>query len=231
MGFRGPRLSQSQDQLSARPPGGARGATKTFPQTPGIALVRGGHRSVPLALPRSGESAHTQGVGYPASVRIDEIIAAKAPTFSVEFFPPKTDGGDRGAVRDGALAARARARLRLGHLRRRRLDPGRHGRDHPGAEGRARLRDDGPPELRRRDDRGAGGDAGPDRRGGDRERLRPARRPAAGRRGLRPARGRPGQRRRAEPPSSPRAGTSRSAAPASPRCTPRRPTWRPTSPT
>jgi hypothetical protein len=26
-------------------------------------------------------------------VRIDEIIAAKAPTFSVELFPPKTEEG------------------------------------------------------------------------------------------------------------------------------------------
>src|SRR3954468_24792122 len=31
--------------------------------------------------------------GYAPPVRIDEIIAAKAPTFSVELFPPKTEEG------------------------------------------------------------------------------------------------------------------------------------------
>src|SRR3954447_4850811 len=31
-------------------------------------------------------------------MRIDEIIAAKAPTFSVEFFPPKTDEGREGLL-------------------------------------------------------------------------------------------------------------------------------------
>jgi methylenetetrahydrofolate reductase (NADPH) len=31
-------------------------------------------------------------------VRIDEIIAAKAPTFSVEFFPPKTEEGREGLL-------------------------------------------------------------------------------------------------------------------------------------
>jgi methylenetetrahydrofolate reductase (NADPH) len=35
---------------------------------------------------------------YPLSVRIDEIIAAEAPTFSVEFFPPKTDEGREGLL-------------------------------------------------------------------------------------------------------------------------------------
>ena len=42
--------------------------------------------------------------GYPPGMRIDEIIAARKPTFSVEFFPPKTRGGDRAALRDGARA-------------------------------------------------------------------------------------------------------------------------------
>ena len=125
-------LSQSQDQLSAHPRRASRGGAISIPQSPWKSRSE-----------------------YPPPMRIDEILAAKRPIFSVEFFPPKTRGGDRAALRDGALAARARARLRLGHLRRRRLDPRRHGRDHPGAEGRARLRDDGPPELRRRDDRGA----------------------------------------------------------------------------
>jgi methylenetetrahydrofolate reductase (NADPH) len=31
-------------------------------------------------------------------VRIDEIIASKAPTFSVEFFPPKTEEGREGLL-------------------------------------------------------------------------------------------------------------------------------------
>ncbi|MGC1853195.1 MAG: methylenetetrahydrofolate reductase, partial [Solirubrobacterales bacterium] len=29
--------------------------------------------------------------GYPAQMRIDEILAAKRPVFSVEFFPPKSE--------------------------------------------------------------------------------------------------------------------------------------------
>ena len=55
--------------------------------------------------------------------------------------------------------------------------------------------------------------------------------PPRGRERLRPARGRARQRRRADRLHRRRAGTSPSAAPASRRCTPRRPTWRPTSPT
>ena len=31
------------------------------------------------------------GAGYPARMRIDKIIEAKTPVFSVEFFPPKTE--------------------------------------------------------------------------------------------------------------------------------------------
>ena len=190
-------------------------------------------RGVPAKSELKGKAraGDTGCAGYPPRMRIDEIIAARRPTFSVEFFPPKTEEATEQLYATARELARAGARLRLGHLRRRRLDPRRHGRDHHGAEGRARLRDDGPPELRRRDDRGAGDDAGPDRGGGDRERLRPARRPAARRRRTSSS-PRAGW---AAPPSWPRssapAGTSRSAAPASPRCTPRRPTSRPTSPT
>src|SRR5215475_11951525 len=44
---------------------------------------------------------------YPAAMRIDEIIAAQGPTFSVEFFPPKT------AEATEQLYATARE---LGHL-------------------------------------------------------------------------------------------------------------------
>ncbi len=36
-------------------------------------------------------AALRRGHSYPAPVRIDEIIAAKGPTFSVELFPPKTE--------------------------------------------------------------------------------------------------------------------------------------------
>ena len=84
-------------------------------------------------------------------MRIDEILAARRPIFSVEFFPPKTAEATEELFATARGAARAGARLRLGHLRRRRVDPRRHGRDHHGAQGRARLRDDGAPELRRRD--------------------------------------------------------------------------------
>ena len=84
-------------------------------------------------------------------MRIDEIIAAKRPTFSVEFFPPKTEEATE------QLFATARSL--------RELEPdfvsvtygaGGSTRDGTveitrGAQGRARLRDDGPPELRRRD--------------------------------------------------------------------------------
>ena len=166
-----------------------------------------------------------------ARMRIDEILAVEAADLLGRVLPAEDRGGDRAAVRDGALAARAGAGLRLRHLRRRRLDPRGDGRDHADAQGRARLRDDGPPELRRRDREGLGDDPRPDRRGRDRERLRPARRPAA-------RAERTSSSPRAAwaappswPPSSPRAGTSRSAAPASRRSTPRRPTSTPTSPT
>ena len=145
--------------------------------------------------------------------------------------PAEDGGGDRAALRDRARARPPRARLRLGHLRRRRLDPRRHGRDHHGAEGRPRAGDDGPPQLRRRDHRGAGGDPGPDRGGGDRERLRAARRPAARAKRTSSSPRAGSAAPPSWPPSSPPAGTSRSAAPASPRSTPRRPTSRPTSPT
>jgi hypothetical protein len=29
--------------------------------------------------------------GYPARMRIDEILSSKRPVFSVEFFPPKSE--------------------------------------------------------------------------------------------------------------------------------------------
>ena len=72
---------------------------------------------------RSRRSRACGSARYPPRMRIDEIIAARRPTFSVEFFPPEDRGGDRAALRDRARAARAGARLRLGHLRRRRRRP------------------------------------------------------------------------------------------------------------
>ena len=70
-------------------------------------------------------------------MRIDEIIAADGePVFSFEFFPPKTDEGERNLVRGAVRAARARAGVRLRHLGRGRLDArGRRSRSsaHPGA--------------------------------------------------------------------------------------------------
>ena len=210
------------DANLARPLAGAQGVGRRDPANSGNWRRESGAQDQRLARdPRS----------YPARMRIDEILAARRADLLGRVLPAEDRGGDRAALRDRALAARAGARLRLGHLRRRRLDPRGDGRDHQGAEGRARLRDDGAPELRRRDHRGPRGDARPDRRGRDRERLRAARRPAARRGGLRPARGRARQRRRAGRVHLRPAGTSRSAAPASPRSTPRRPTSTPTSPT
>ena len=57
-------------------------------------------------------------------MRIDERIAAgDGPSFSFEFFPPKTDEGERNLERRRWPSSRAlRPDVRLGDLRRRRLD-------------------------------------------------------------------------------------------------------------
>ena len=96
-----------------------------------VAGRRGGanQRGGPSARPRRAREANL------SRMRIDEILATRTPVFSVEFFPPKTEEAKEELLRDRALAARARARLRLGHLRRRRIHPRGHGRDHPRPEG------------------------------------------------------------------------------------------------
>ena len=112
-------------------------------------------------------------------MRIDEIIASRQPTFSVEFFPPKTEEtneqlyatarelrhlepdfvsvtyGAGGCTRDGTVEITTALK------------------DDLGFETMAHLSCVGETH------RGAGGDPGSDRRGRDRERLRPARRSAA----------------------------------------------------
>ena len=107
--------------------------------------------------------------------------AALHPTAGVlgRVLPPEDADGPRAAVRDGRGAEAARAGLRLGHLRRRRSHPRRHGRDRRADQARPRARGDGAPELRRRDPRRAGRDPRPLRGDRDRERAGPARRPAA----------------------------------------------------
>ena len=142
--------------------------------------------------------------------------------FSFEFFPPKTPEGVDALFEAVAALKPLRAGLRLDHLRRRRRDPRRHGRDrHPDQTG-ARDRDDGPPQLRRRDPRRPAVAPRPLRRGRDRQRPRPARRPSAGRDGVRPPRWRPLERDRADRVHRRTVTTSRSAARAFRRCTPRR---------
>ena len=209
---------------SASSPSGSAGSSSRRRRGNGWRTYKRSSR--PKSTPKLAEPA-----GYPPRMRIDEIIAARQPTFSVEFFPPKT------AEATEQLYATARA---LSHLEpdfvsvtygAGGVHPRRHGRDHQGAEGRPRLRDDGPPQLRRRDDRGAGGrrSTGSPRRG-----SRTSSRCAATRREARPTSSSPragSAAPRSWPPSSAPAGTSRSAAPASRRCTRRRPTSRPTSAT
>ena len=137
-------------------------------------------------------------------MRIDEIIASQRPTFSVEFFPPKTEEATE------QLFATARSLRELepdfvsvtygagGCTRDGTVEITRALKDELGLETMAHLSCVGESRegIAETLDRIAGGR--------DRERLRPARRPAPRRRGLRPARGRAGQRRRARRPSSPR---------------------------
>ena len=130
-------------------------------------------------------------------MRIDEIIASRAPTFSVEFFPPKTDE----AREDLFATARSLRELEPdfvsvtygagGSTREGTVEITRALKDELGYETMAHLSCVGETTE------GLADDAGANRRGRDRERLRPARRPARGAGGLRPARGRAGQRRRA----------------------------------
>ena len=187
----------------------------------------GCRRAQRLRRPRSGRAS----TRLPPSGAHRRDHRRKGPIFSVEFFPPKTEEATE------QLFATARSLRELepdfvsvtygagGSTREGTVEITRALKDELGFETMAHLSCVGETTE------GLGGDARPDRGGRDRERLRPARRPAARAGRLRPARGRAGQRRRAGRLHRLAAGTSPSAAPASPRSTPRRPTSRPTSPT
>ena len=57
--------------------------------------------------------------------KIADLLAA-GPTCSFEFFPPKTDEAARDLEKTIGELAAAPAVVRVGDLRRRRLDPGPH---------------------------------------------------------------------------------------------------------
>ena len=116
-------------------------------------------------------------------MRIDERIAAGTePSFSFEFFPPRTDEGERNLGR--ALAELSRlsptfvsVTYGAGGQHDREAQDDRH-RQAPQA--RLRHGGDGALHVRRRDDRRAARDARHDARRRHRERARAARRPARG---------------------------------------------------
>ena len=145
------------------------------------------------------------------------------PRLLDRVLPSEDAGGRRQPLRDRRGAEAPAAGLRLRHLRSRRRDPRRDGRDRDEDQARSRARGDGTSELRRRDARGAR------RRSSIGSRTRGSRTClpfAATRRGAKPSFGRPTaacRARRSSPGSSPSGTTSRSAAPAFRRCTPRRP--------
>ncbi len=112
-------------------------------------------------------------------MRINELLDGDEPTFSFEFFPPKTAAGEENFERALQRARAAGAVVRLGDLRRGRHDARQDRRDRAPHQGRPRPRGDGALHLRRRHDRGAAGDAGGDPRRRHRQRARAARRPAA----------------------------------------------------
>ena len=158
------------------------------------------------------------------------MLATGERLFSFEFFPAKTDEGERQLWTGDPRARAAAPRLRLGDLRRRRLDPRPHGRDDRAHRHRHDADAAGPPHrrrpLRRR--------AAPDRRAA-RRRRRPQRAGAARRPAGRPA-GRLGAapeglrvRRGAGPAGQGHAATSASAWRRSPRSTRARPTSTATS--
>ena len=61
----------------------------------------------------------------PQGQKISDLLAA-GPTLSFEFFPPKTDEAERQLEKAIHELAPLRPVLRLGDLRRRRLDPRPH---------------------------------------------------------------------------------------------------------
>ena len=86
------------------------------------------------------------------------------PVFSFEFFPPKTEEGERNLYDALAELKSLRARLRLGHLRRGRLDARQDDRDRVAHQAGVRPGGDGALHLRRRHRRRAAHDAGRDGR-------------------------------------------------------------------
>ena len=109
------------------------------------------------AAPRGSPSAGPSALD--PAMRIDERDrrGRPSPSFSFEFFPPKTEEGERNLEERAVGARGARPDLRVGHLRRRRLDgrEGQDGRHRLAHQARLRARGDGALHLRRRDRRGA----------------------------------------------------------------------------
>ena len=134
---------------------------------------------------------------YPCCMRIDEMLSAKSPVFSVEFFPPKTDEGRQTLFETVEVLGRLDPHFFSvtygagGATREGTLDTTRAIRDQYGSEAMAHLSCVGESveSLREIIERIA------ERR--HREHPRPARRSAPRPKGLRAARGRPRQRLRA----------------------------------
>ena len=144
------------------------------------------------------------------------------PSFSFEFFPPKTEDGERNLAAaldelSGMDPTFVSVTYGAGGTVSQRDEDDRHRRGH---QGRLRAGGDGALHLRQRHHRGAARDAGPHARRGDRQRARAARRPAAGRDGVDGDRRRAALLARADR-ADPRRATpsSRSAPRASPRST------------
>ena len=158
-------------------------------------------------------------------MRIDEILAARDAGLLVRVLPAQDRGRRAEPVRRARASCGARALVRVGHLRRRRLHAREDDRDRQADQGRVRPGGDGALHLRRRDRARAARDARRDARGRHRQRARAARRPAGGPGGLDEDRGRPRVLARAGRADRAPTTRSRSAPPASPRptSTPRAP--------
>ena len=83
-----------------------------------------------------------------SSVTVAGLLAGGGRSFSFEFFPPRTDEGERAAVAGDPRARRPAALVRVGDLRRRRV----HARPHGARDAAHRRGDDaaadGAPDLR-----------------------------------------------------------------------------------